>query len=74
MADFKQAMKWMEEGKKVRREGWGNPDYYWWVDTQFTFDNLWCINAPDGEKTCMIRSWIEADDWEVFANSGEGVA
>jgi hypothetical protein len=72
MADFIQAMKWMEDGEKVRRERWSNKKYYWWVDINFTFDNLWCIKDSDDGDACMIRSYIEADDWELFALSENG--
>lgn len=73
MADFMQAMKWMEEGYKVRIDTWENEEFYWWVDTQFTFDNLWCINDSSGDETCMIRSWIESDKWVIYSkNTGSG--
>ena len=71
MADFIQAMKWMEDGYKVRIETWENKEYYWWVDTDYTFDNLWCINDPDGETT-MIRSWIESNDWVIYYSPNTG--
>ena len=27
MADFQQAIKWLKEGKKIRRKGWGERKY-----------------------------------------------
>ena len=69
MANFIQAMNWMEEGYKVRSASWENKEYYWCVDTNFTFDNLWCIKDPHGDEACMIRSWIEKDDWEIYSSS-----
>jgi len=68
MANFKQAMDWMEVGKKVRIDSWGNKDYYWHVpdwDT-FTFDNLWWIKDFRGDEACFIRSFVEAEDWVIF--------
>jgi hypothetical protein len=68
MANFKQACAWMEEGKKVRQKSWENKKYYWFVDDRFSFDNLWCIKDSSGTDACMIRSFVEADDWEIFKN------
>jgi hypothetical protein len=31
-----------------------------------SFDNLWCIKQPDGTDACMIRSFVESDDWEIY--------
>ena len=69
MANFIQAMDWMEEGYKVRSASWENEEYYWHIDTNFTFDNLWCIKDKYGDEACMIRSWIEKDDWEIYSQS-----
>ena len=68
MANFIQAMKWMEEGKKVRISDWENKEYYWHVPNfdEYTFDNLWFIKQSNGEDGCFIRSWIESEDWEIF--------
>jgi len=66
MGTFQEAMDWMEEGYKVRISTWENEEYYWWVDTDYSFDNLWCIKDPEGDDACMIRSWIHSNKWEKF--------
>ncbi len=66
MSNFQQAMQWMEEGKKVRIKSWESEKYYWFVDTQYSFDNLWCIKQSNGTDACLIRNFIEATDWEIY--------
>lgn len=64
MADFKQAIEWMKEGKKVRRKTWGN---------KLLFGELTgnMIYFMDGERYCEFKIFhdlesIEANDWEIF--------
>lgn len=67
MANFLQALEWMEKGHKVRINHWGNKEYFWWVPDykEFTFDNLWCIKQPDKGEACMILSFVLSNDWVI---------
>jgi hypothetical protein len=59
MTDFKQAVEWMKEGKKVRRSFWS--------------DKTWFIRSKDNnildnnglQRHYNIES-IEATDWEIY--------
>lgn len=58
MADIKQAAKWIQEGKKIRRKSWGNNcwiqdnlEYY--VDNKYNASFVWLL--------CHLL----ADDWVV---------
>ena len=63
MADFQQAIKWLKEGKKVRRKDWGNKTLYAEGDR--------FVNFTDQTGDCSgyffheIRN-IEANDWEIY--------
>lgn len=65
MANFLQAIQWMENGHQVRVSTWGNKDYFWYVDNDYSFDNLWCIRQPDGGEACMILSFVLSEDWVI---------
>lgn len=64
MSDFKQAIKWMKEGKKVRLKNWGNKNLYGYSR------NNW-IHFMDGGRDFDAHflneiSTLEADDWEIY--------
>ncbi len=67
MTDFNQAIKWLKEGKKVRRPSW-NINSYWklsvddkigWVDGTTAHVHLNQINAKDWEIYCEKHDWEE---------------
>ena len=73
MADFNQAIKWLKEGKKVRRE-------YWTVESLYCkySDKVWGgskmkegifffkDNSENTLKTEFIFLDFEATDWEIY--------
>ena len=59
MADFNQAVKWMKEGKKVRRKKY--------VKTYFRFDGeLNEMVNQDNYNFCANLKDLEATDWEIY--------
>lgn len=59
MADFKQALKWMKEGKKVRRPHWGSK--YLSKSTEYR------INYDMFGKFQELEIFdFEATDWEIY--------
>ena len=66
MADFNQAVKWLEEGKRINRRSWGGADIY--VETFFQL-----IGYRDKRVFCIDMDDIRANDWELFAVYTEGV-
>jgi hypothetical protein len=67
MADIKQAAKWMEQGKKVRRKGWRNPKAGY-----FLADSEGSIFAYGAATEYELAPWkitqlvtLLADDWEI---------
>lgn len=66
MSDFKQAIEWMKEGKKVRRSYWGNKELYGFIQPENSF-----IHFKDKESlcsSCFLNDTLnlEADDWEIY--------
>ncbi|KKM73846.1 hypothetical protein LCGC14_1406320 [marine sediment metagenome] len=61
MSNFKQAIKWLEEGKEIRRKIWEDPKYKTGLMKGATvngnvephFMHLYCLND------------FLADDWEI---------
>jgi|GEM_PF-3495460 hypothetical protein len=63
MADIKQAAKWMQEGKRVRRPKW--PPLYWWlIPKRFPVVQL---HSPKGatQDAMMGADELLAEDWEI---------
>lgn len=63
MANFNQAIKWLKEGKKVRRSGLGfafDTDYI----TLGVKDFQHCRSSEEGIDWSLID--FEAEDWEIF--------
>lgn len=66
MADFKQAAKWMKEGKKVRCEKWFISTLYIRQDE----DPCTLILDNNGDKVDWLCSHeFEATDWEIYEES-----
>ena len=58
MSNFKQAIKWLREGKKVRRPKW-NEDSYWEMGSEERI----CFH---GRNAHVHLNQIEEKDWEIF--------
>jgi len=60
MVDFKQAIRWLREGKKVLRPCWKSGSYWMLgVDESIRWSNE--------EKANVHLNQIEARDWELFS-------
>lgn len=59
MRNFKQAIKWLKERKKVRRPSWG-VDSFWILGIDESI--LWA----DGTHARIHLNHIDATDWEVY--------
>ncbi len=65
MSDFKQAIKWLKDGKKVRRKNFGKPRYlHLTVGSVIELDVL-------GVYPFKIHD-LEADDWEIYEEEKDG--
>ena len=63
MADFNQAIKWLKEGKKIRRTDWGNVDIF--LETRCQL-----IIYRDGTKFITDLNDIDSNNWELFVKKG----
>ena len=68
MSDFKKAVKWLKEGKKVRRSTWGKKYYYYMKYSSVR-------EHSDGTE---INAWFgkthfEATDWEIYCEEHEWI-
>ncbi len=61
MSDFKQAIKWLKEGKNVRRKSWENIDFYIESSNDFFMQVL-----HEGRVAGLSIMDFEATDWEVY--------
>ena len=62
MADFKQAIEWLKEGKKVRRKDWFKNSYYF-LDK----GGVVCLMTLDGIRNIhFILEEFDAKDWELY--------
>ena len=59
MADFKQAIRLLRNGKRVRRPSWQKDSYWVLGESEAIF---W----KTGVKAIIHLNQIEADDWEIF--------
>ncbi len=59
MSDFQQAIKWLKEGKKVRRKSWENKDYHY-----VRIGDLIYIMSGERSLTDNLIN-MEGDDWEI---------
>ncbi len=57
MANFEQALKWMEEGKKVRRKKWKH--------LKSIFLDYDTIRHEDMEVYCPSYESFKDDEWEL---------
>jgi len=59
MADFKQAIEWLKEGKRVRRKGFCESFANWiLIDGKIVYDSF---NTP---ITLLLKDF-EEEDWEI---------
>lgn len=62
MADFMQAIKWLKEGKKIRRKDW-EPNYFLLKGGVIYWD--------DGQEAIMDLERYNANDWEIVEEEAE---
>ena len=65
MSDFKQAIKWLREGKKVRRSSWGNKTLY----GEIKANNFISFEDERGDTNAHFLNdaeSLEATDWEIY--------
>ena len=67
MSDFNQAIKWLKEGKKVRREDWDEGCFYILL-SQIEYQNL---SGHDEEFDVFMKDDFEANDWEIYEEKKE---
>ena len=60
MADFRQAVMWMEEGKKVFRNNWRDKTFH-------IFEKRTYYLSSDKKDFTFHREDFEATDWEIYA-------
>ena len=61
MSDFQQAIKWLKEGKKVRRKFWLK-DVYW----EHEYGSIFCNKGDNEPKTAAFDFHnIDSTDWEI---------
>ena len=65
MADFKQAIKWMKEGKKIRRPNYYEDDYSYLHNGNVMMDNK--------ENLAITLEQFEATDWEIYCEEHEWI-
>ena len=67
MAEFKQAVKWMAEGKKVRRSCWDKDARYYKLLAFGTDETIKGINTNNEEYQAYFDiDDFGADDWEIY--------
>jgi len=59
MADFKQAVMWMEEGKKVFRENWRDKTFH-------IFEKRTYYLSSNKKDFTFHREDFEGTDWEIY--------
>ena len=63
MADIKQAAKWMEEGRLVKRPGWFKNFSYKADDAPYP--NVVCSDGSDMDEEGLQLRDLLAEDWEL---------
>ena len=63
MADIKQAAKWMQEGKRVRRKGWLEEELYLYLPEGD--DEAWAEHPSYHYTADYTMQDLLADDWEI---------
>ena len=63
MADFKQAIKWMKEGRKVKSERYFEGDYFYIKNDIIMFSSE---GIDEDEKQGFELDDFEATDWEIY--------
>jgi hypothetical protein len=65
MADIKQAVRWMQEGKKVKRAIWKNSFFY-------TPPGFVSVMDETGVGTNILTNELLADDWQIVEEANDG--
>jgi len=60
---FKQAIKWLKEGKKVRRSIWNDEQYIFLCDDSFEGRKILLQN---NKEVHLKFKQFDADDWEIY--------
>jgi hypothetical protein len=63
--DFKQAIIWLKEGKKVRMASWTNPNSYIYLGKEGI---IYCHNQT---KAYFFLDAFISEDWEIYEKSSE---
>lgn len=73
MANFNQAIKWMKEGKKVRKKSIFNKSFFIHLGIKDSYRPSWDkqIWGPGGEPYDFDITDFEADDWEIYCKEHE---
>ena len=65
MADFKQAIEWMKEGRKVRINSWAKGIYLKQELDTSSFKLGEIINE-NGERNYFMIGWYDSTKWEIY--------
>lgn len=57
---FNEIMKYLNEGKEVRRKGWEHPDYY------ICFSKGGYLRSSNLITPGITQTDLNADDWELY--------
>ena len=86
MSDFRQAIKWLGEGKKVQRDCWMETNPYFIVE-KFDGNNKYGdnlkyysngthgknVSLTHGKNVSLTLGMIEATDWEIYCEEHDWV-
>ena len=61
MADLKQAIEWLLEGKNVRLRSWKDPKYY-----RFFQNGVFGASDDPDNWNHNLLIWPESDEWEIY--------
>ena len=66
MANFQQAIEWMNTGKKVSRKVWGKAVYVFINNLNIKDRHICHIGTYANDSEEMLRRDVLCDDWEIF--------
>ena len=73
MADFNQAVLWMQEEKKIRRKSWENPNMYIFPGWANKFHYHTSKEDHDGPSVDFKLEDFEATDWEIYCEKHDWI-
>ncbi len=77
MSDFKQAIQWLGEGKKVRRSSTNNKEWYIFLSEEIGEEGFVCLHHTiNFEPKLWSQSidMLEATDWEIYEEKKESLS